>query len=162
MLSPIPSKGNPPTARLAIRQASTEDPVSQVTSALAFKRRLHSNPKNIFVRDPEIINFGSLDGHGGPKTTPKGGARSAQPFGVVAGAPGKESKSVLRPAFGQPEARFRYFPGGGPAKMRPGRPTYGPETPLRNIEHSRASDLVLLLLSVMVTGPLSMVALSKG
>ncbi len=46
----------------------------------------------------------------------------------------KEPNSALRPAFGRPEGRFRFFPGSRPAKIRPGRPIYGPEALLRNME----------------------------
>jgi hypothetical protein len=42
-------------------------------------------------------------------------------------ATGKTPKSFLRPAFGRPEGPFRCFPGSSPAKIRPGRPIYGPE-----------------------------------
>ncbi len=44
--------------------------------------------ENLLFRDPEIIEFWGLDGHGASETTPKGGALRAQPFGVVSGAPG--------------------------------------------------------------------------
>ena len=48
---------------------------------------------------------------------------------------GKTPKSVLRPAEGRAESRFRFFPGSSPAKIRPGSPIYGPEALLRNIEY---------------------------
>jgi len=41
-------------------------------------------------------------------------------------ATGNVPKSALRPAFGQPKGRFRFFPGSSPAKNRPGRPIYRP------------------------------------
>ncbi len=44
----------------------------------------------------------------------------------------KAPTSALRPAQGRAEGRFRCFPGSGPAKIQPGRPTYGPEALLRN------------------------------
>ncbi len=44
--------------------------------------------ENLFFMDPAIIDFGGLDGPGGPETTPNGGALRAPPFGVVSGAPG--------------------------------------------------------------------------
>jgi hypothetical protein len=34
----------------------------------------------------------------------------------------------------RPEDRSRFFPGCGPAEIRPGRPIYGPEALLRNID----------------------------
>jgi hypothetical protein len=40
----------------------------------------------------------------------------------------------LRRAEGRPAGRFQGFPGSSPAKMRPGRPIYGQEALLRNIE----------------------------
>ncbi len=49
-------------------------------------------------------------------------------------ATGKTPKSALQPAFGQPECRFRFFPGRNSAKIQPGRPISGPESLLRNIE----------------------------
>ncbi len=49
-------------------------------------------------------------------------------------ATGKAPELALRPAFGRPEGRFRRFPGSSPAEIRPGRPIYGPEARLRNIE----------------------------
>ncbi len=36
--------------------------------------------------------------------------------------------------FGRPEGRFLCLPCSSPFKIRPGRPSYGPEAPLRNIE----------------------------
>ena len=42
------------------------------------------------------------------------------------------------PAFGRPEGRFRCFPGSSPTKIRPGRPIYGPEALLHNIESPAA------------------------
>ncbi len=42
-------------------------------------------------------------------------------------ATGKSPTSALRPADGLPEGRFQFFPGSSPAKIRPGRPTFGPE-----------------------------------
>ncbi len=47
----------------------------------------------------------------------------------------KTMKSGLRPAKCRPEGKCRCFPGRGPAKIRPGRPIYGPEALLRNIEY---------------------------
>ncbi len=44
------------------------------------------------------------------------------------------AESALRSAFGRPEGRFRCFPGSSPAIL-PGRPIYGPEALLRNIEY---------------------------
>ncbi len=38
-----------------------------------------------------------------------------------------------QPAEGRPEGRFRCFPGGSPAKIRPGRPISGPEALSCNI-----------------------------
>ena len=52
-------------------------------------------------------------------------------------ATGNAPKSALRPAFGRPEGRFRFFPGSSPAKIRPGRSTSGPEALLHNIEYYR-------------------------
>ncbi len=49
-------------------------------------------------------------------------------------ATGKAPKSALPPAEGRPEGRFRCFPGSSPAKIWPGRPIYGPEPLLHNIE----------------------------
>ncbi len=40
---------------------------------------------------------------------------------------------------GRPEGRFRFFPGGSPAKIRPGRPIYGPEAILHNIEYTQST-----------------------
>ncbi len=57
-------------------------------------------------------------------------------FGRI--ATGKSLKSALRPAGGRPEGRFRCFPGRSPAKIRPGRPIYGPEALLRDIEYLQA------------------------
>jgi hypothetical protein len=48
-------------------------------------------------------------------------------------ATGKAPKSVLRPAEGRPEGRFRCLPGSSSAKIRPGRRIYGPEAVLRNM-----------------------------
>ena len=50
-------------------------------------------------------------------------------------ATGKAQESALRLAEGRPESRFRFFPGTSPAKIRPGRPIYGLEALLRNIEY---------------------------
>ena len=40
----------------------------------------------------------------------------------------------LRSAEGRPEGRFRCIPDSSPAKIRSGRPIYGPEALLRSIE----------------------------
>ncbi len=48
---------------------------------------------------------------------------------------GKSPKSGLRPALGRPEGLFCFFPGISPAKIRPGRPIYGPEALLQNIKY---------------------------
>jgi hypothetical protein len=50
-------------------------------------------------------------------------------------ATGKAPKLALRPDFGRPEGRVRCFPSSSPAKIRPGRPIYGPEALLCNIDH---------------------------
>ncbi len=47
----------------------------------------------------------------------------------------RESTKIGPPAEGQPEGRFRCFPGSSPAEIRPGRLIYGPEALLRNIEY---------------------------
>ena len=60
-----------------------------------------------------------------------------RPFGPAFGrtATWKAPKSALRPAFGRPESRCCFFPGSScPAISRPGRPIYGLEAVLRNIE----------------------------
>ena len=49
------------------------------------------------------------------------------------------SEIGLRPADGRPDGVFRCFPGSSPAKIRPGRPTYGPEALLRDTEYKRAT-----------------------
>jgi hypothetical protein len=48
---------------------------------------------------------------------------------------GKAPKTAFRPAEGRPDGQFRCFPGSSPAKIRPGRPIYGPEALLRNMEY---------------------------
>ncbi len=65
------------------------------------------------------------------------GRKSARPSGPDFGrtATGKRPKSALRPALCRPEGRFKCFPGSSPAKIRPGRPIYGPEALLSNIEY---------------------------
>ena len=45
---------------------------------------------------------------------------------------GEEPTSALRPAFGRPEGRFGSLPGSRLAKIRPGRPIYGPEAVLHD------------------------------
>ena len=63
----------------------------------------------------------------GPEIGPPGGNRTSRlDFGRT--ATGKEPTSALRPAESRPEMRFRFFPGSSPAKIRPGRPSYGLET----------------------------------
>ncbi len=57
-------------------------------------------------------------------------------IGLGRAATGEVPKSALRPAFGRPEGRSRYFPGSSPAKIQPGRPISVPEAPLRNIEYN--------------------------
>ncbi len=60
------------------------------------------------------------------------GAESGLPGRILAGLlPGKHPN---RPS-GQPEGRFRYFPGSSPPKIQPGRPISGPEAVLCNIEY---------------------------
>ncbi len=54
----------------------------------------------------------------------------------------KTPKSAIRPAEGQPEIRFLFFPGSSPSKFQPGRPIYGPEALLRNIEYTKCETLV--------------------
>jgi hypothetical protein len=52
------------------------------------------------------------------------------------GLPGKHpNRRSGRPSDGR--LPIRCFPGGSPAKIRPGRPTSGPEAPLRNIEYTQ-------------------------
>jgi hypothetical protein len=51
---------------------------------------------------------------------------------ILAGLP--PGKNRNRP-FGGQEGRCRCFPGSSPAKIRPGRPIYGPEALLCNIDH---------------------------
>jgi hypothetical protein len=52
--------------------------------------------RKLICRDPDINGFGSLDGPGAPGTTPKSGARSAPPFGVVWGPRGHpDLKNIL-------------------------------------------------------------------
>ncbi len=51
-------------------------------------------------------------------------------------APGTPPKAAPRPADGLREGRFRCFPGSSLAKIRPGRPIYGPEALLRNTEYT--------------------------
>jgi hypothetical protein len=47
----------------------------------------------------------------------------------------ENTKIGLWPAEGRPEARFWCLPGSSPAKIRPGRPSSGPEALSRNIEY---------------------------
>ncbi len=60
-------------------------------------------------------------------------------FGPEIGFPGRmlagplPGKHQNRP-FGRPEGRFRFSPGSSPAKIRPGRPSSGPEVVFCNIE----------------------------
>ena len=72
----------------------------------------------------------------GPGRSPKRAKASFFGFGTDSGrtATGKAPNSALRPAFGRPEGPFRYVPGSCPANTRPGRPIYGPEALLHNIE----------------------------
>ncbi len=59
------------------------------------------------------------------------GPKIGVPGRILAGhLPGKHRNRSL----GRPEGRFPWFPGSSPAKIRPGRPIYGPEALLRNIE----------------------------
>ena len=55
------------------------------------------------------------------------GRNSAFRAGCCRTATGKKPKSPFRPAFGRPEGRCRFFPGGSPAKIRPGGPTSSSE-----------------------------------
>ena len=43
--------------------------------------------------------------------------------------------NLVSVAFGRPKGPFRCFPGSSPAKIRHGRPIYGPEALLRNIDY---------------------------
>ncbi len=54
---------------------------------------------------------------------------------------GKTPKSILQLAFGRPEGRFRCLRGSSPAKLRPGRPIYGPEALVRNIKSTYTTTL---------------------
>ncbi len=95
---------------------------------------------------------------------------------------GRTATGKAWPAFCPPEGRFRRSPGSSPSEIRPGRPLSGPETLLRNIEHlrnkeaerqivrttssrspntKRMSVISSLLLSAMVTGPLTEQALVR-
>ncbi len=56
------------------------------------------------------------------------------PHQILAGVRPGKPRTALRPAYGRPEGRSRCFPGISPAKIRPGRPIYGPEALLSNIE----------------------------
>ncbi len=51
---------------------------------------------------------------------------------------------------GRPEGRFGYFPGSGPAKIRPGKLICGPEALLRNTEHKRPLEFEVVLDSIEV------------
>ncbi len=65
------------------------------------------------------------------------GPEGGLPDRIVAGLlPGKNRKL--------PEGRFRCFPGGSPAKIRPGKPISGPEALLRNIGYPEIVDVLPL------------------
>ncbi len=80
----------PPRRERGTRGAGT--PESSHAGASLLSRTAPSsydyNHENLFLWRPEIIDVGSPDVPGAPETTPKGGTRSAPPFGVVSGAPG--------------------------------------------------------------------------
>jgi hypothetical protein len=50
---------------------------------------------------------------------------------------------------GRPECRFRFFPGSSPAKIRPGRPIYGPEALLPNYRNYR----LVTHFKLLIVGP---------
>ncbi len=57
----------------------------------------------------------------------------------------ESTEMAFRPAFGRPADRFRCVPGSSPAKIRRGRPFYGPEALVRQRETIRNNSGALFL-----------------
>ncbi len=84
-------------------------------------------------RESTDVGRGRRQGH---LKLPQGGGSSLLRTEIIILRADLGNGAAHQLAFSRPEARFRFVPGSSPAKIRPDRPTSGPEALLRNIEYA--------------------------